>query len=761
MLSLALSAISGSPFSFGRPRRHLELRPRVRHRILTSPCRHLSDSPVRKCSSSRESGNRNVIPQCWNGSDCLDHIEVEILVRTLPSELRDRLFDHPKIDDLLEIVLDIGRKPHANFGVSWEYLQEYTVTAEDLEHVVARVGEFGPDNRAGIEGTLHRVSCIRNRSGVVIGLTLAVGKPVMGPATLLHDILKERKSILILGPPGIGKTTVLRDVARVMSEEMDRKVMIVDTSNEIGGCGNIPHPFIGRARRLQVPNVDEQYNVMIEAVQNHQPQVVMVDEVGRREEADACRSIGERGVQIIATVHGHTMENLVKNPQLVGLVGGIQTVTIGDMTVIKRAGDLDFMKKRKKMIREREGPSPFDVLVEMWSRDEWLIHDVETSVDQIMKGQEVTAQVRSRDSATGAIHQRPMVYAPSSVSQPFNVDAPPSVSQPSKVDAPPIISDSRGDRSAQKVDEHSQKIGVDDVMDGSYEVTEITTPNSMAAYQDGVKAALKELVSASIIIKNLPPQDGAIEELLQATMKTTNKKMRALLSKKRTKNPLLSLPPDRLNEGTSPGPSGLDIVPLIAQLDLWMRGRADKLGRQYSQTQYEYASQFLAVHVIQYSVQYIIDGAVKKASSGAAEKASSGTVKKACSGVSSSKATPEKDTAERARRVAGLEPLLINLVKSRKPGLKGKKLDAAGKDLIENMSARLEELCKNPRRIGSTKAGLKMKEDVQKQVFVEFKKIFNDAGQGVKGVGQKKIEAQALYLTEKSLSVIGSIKNGK
>ena len=237
----------------------------------------------------------------------------------------------------MELVLDLGRLPEARYPDGGELLAELPVTRDDITYVVERVGRFGKDNRAGIERTLHRISAIRNRVGDVIGLTCRVGRAVFGTVDILRDVIEEGQSILLLGRPGVGKTTLLREAARVLADELDKRVIVVDTSNEIAGDGDVPHPGIGRARRMQVPSPDEQHAVMIEAVENHMPEVIVIDEIGTAAEALAARTIAERGVQLIATAHGNTLENLLQNPTLSDLVGGIHAVTLSDEEARRRA----------------------------------------------------------------------------------------------------------------------------------------------------------------------------------------------------------------------------------------------------------------------------------------------------------------------------------------------------------------------------------------------------------------------------------------
>ncbi len=315
--------------------------------------------------------------------------DLELLLAALPLHIRQPLEDINHRDELLEVVMDLGRKPEARYQGREVNLSEREVTLEDIEHVVGRIGTFGGDNRAGIERTLHRISCIRNRAGRVIGLTLRIGRAVFGTISIIQDLVESRQSILLVGRPGIGKTTLLRETARVLADDLHKRVVIVDTSNEIAGDGDIPHPAIGRARRMQVAMPDLQHNVMIEAVENHMPEVIVIDEIGTALEAEAARTIAERGVQLIGTAHGVSLENLMLNPTLSDLIGGIQTVTLGDEEARRRG--------TQKSVLERKAPPTFDVMVEIRDRDKVAVHlNVSETVDAILRGQPVPTQIRER-----------------------------------------------------------------------------------------------------------------------------------------------------------------------------------------------------------------------------------------------------------------------------------------------------------------------------------------------------------------------------
>jgi len=312
------------------------------------------------------------------------------ILEMLPVDLRDSLKIHPDRDALIEVVMDLGRQPEARFHNKAEYLCDRVITAADLQESMTNVGDFGGDNRAGIESTLHRISAIRNRRGDVIGLTCRVGRAVFGTITMINDLVESGKSILMLGRPGVGKTTALREIARVLADDLGKRVVIIDTSNEIAGDGDVPHPAIGRARRMQVAKPELQHQVMIEAVENHMPEVIVIDEISTELEALAARTIAERGVQLIGTAHGNYLENLMKNPTLSDLIGGIQSVTLGDDEARRRGS--------QKSILERKAPPTFEVAVEMQERQKWTVHDeVANTVDMLLRGRQPNPQVRSVD----------------------------------------------------------------------------------------------------------------------------------------------------------------------------------------------------------------------------------------------------------------------------------------------------------------------------------------------------------------------------
>ena len=318
--------------------------------------------------------------------------DLDRLIEILPDRVRKHI-NYGQMEDVIEIVLDIGRTPEVRHaGGRIEYLGSETVNDEDISFITDRIQEFTSDNRSGIPGTLHRISAIRNRQGKVIGLTCRIGRVVTGTIACIKDFCMMNKSILFLGRPGVGKTTKLREISRLVADELAKRVVVVDTSNEIAGDGDTPHPAIGHARRMQVRQPEFQKDIMIEAVENHTPEVIVVDEIGTEAEAQAARTIAERGVMLIATAHGNCLESLIKNPTLSDLVGGIQSVTLGDDEARRRAS--------QKTVLEREKQPTFDIVIEILDRNTLAVYkDTAEAVDYILRGWPIRPEIRKVEKA--------------------------------------------------------------------------------------------------------------------------------------------------------------------------------------------------------------------------------------------------------------------------------------------------------------------------------------------------------------------------
>lgn len=316
------------------------------------------------------------------------HSDLEKLIQVFPDYIKEALQTHPSKSRLVEIVLDLGRRPEGRFLYGTEFLSDKIVSWQDLDYTTKRLGTFSNDNRAGIERTLHRISCIRNREGIIIGLTCRIGRCIVGSIGIIRDLLDSNNSLLILGKPGVGKTTLIREISRVLSDEVEKRVVIIDTANEIAGDSDIPHAGIGRARRMQVSRFENQHNMMIEAVENHMPEVIIVDEIGTELEALAARTIAERGVKLVGTAHGNSLESLIKNPTLSDLIGGIQYVTLSDDEARRRG--------TQKTVLERKALPAFQVAIELNDKNFWTIHErVEDSVDSLLQGQLPKLQTRT------------------------------------------------------------------------------------------------------------------------------------------------------------------------------------------------------------------------------------------------------------------------------------------------------------------------------------------------------------------------------
>lgn len=316
--------------------------------------------------------------------------DLDKLIKVLPPNITGEM-KKLKLDDIVEVVLDIGRRAELrHLDKSIEYLGQEYITQQDIDYVISKIDDFTSDNRSGIPGTLHRISAIRNRKGKVIGLTCRVGRVVTGTINCIEDLVLQEKSILFLGKPGVGKTTKLREIARLLADDLNKRVIVVDTSNEIAGDGDVPHKAIGKSRRMQVLSPERQKDVMIEAVENHTPEVIVVDEIGTEQEAHAARTIAERGVMLIATAHGNILENLIKNPTLSDLVGGVSSVTLGDDEARRRAC--------QKTVLEREKQPTFDIIIEIRDRDTLAVYpNVAEAVDCILREWPVSPEIRKID----------------------------------------------------------------------------------------------------------------------------------------------------------------------------------------------------------------------------------------------------------------------------------------------------------------------------------------------------------------------------
>lgn len=335
--------------------------------------------------------------------------DLELLLNVLPPHLESHMRQINRGSELLEIVLDLGRVPEARFVRESITLNSREVNHADLDYVVSRIGEFTEDNRAGIPRTLHRISCIRNRQERIVGLTCRVGRAVYGTVEIIRDLIESGKSVLILGRPGVGKTTLLRESARILAD--NKRVVIVDTSNEIGGDGDVPHPAVGKARRMQVRTPMLQHEVMIEAVENHMPEVIVIDEIGRELEAEAARTIAERGVQLIGTAHGNSLDNLMMNPTLSDLIGGIQSVTLSDEEARRRG--------TQKSILERKAPPTFDVLIEIQQRDRFTVHhEVAHAVDTVLRGRAPAPEIRTRQADGQVQIEKPITARVNAIREP-------------------------------------------------------------------------------------------------------------------------------------------------------------------------------------------------------------------------------------------------------------------------------------------------------------------------------------------------------
>ena len=441
--------------------------------------------------------------------------DLDAFLAIFPLHVQETLAGRDDRSNLIEVVLDLGRPPQARFPDTELDLGDQEVSDLDLQHIISRIGEFGDDNRAGIERTLHRISAIRNRKGRIVGLTCRVGRALFGTIHIIEDLVLTSKSILLLGRPGVGKTTMLREVARVLADA-GKRVVIVDTSNEIAGDGDIPHPAIGRARRMQVPTPTQQHDVMIQAVENHMPEVIIIDEMGTELEAQAARTIAERGVQLIATAHGNTLENLILNPTLSDLVGGVQTVILGDIEARRR--------RTQKTVLERKAPPTFPILVEIRSWERVAVHqNVGETVDAMLRGAPPSPEIRSVDTIGRVRRSRPAAVEPPTsreeraFRQPAPMESPiPSGNEP----------ESRGAKSTkvlpfgvsrarleQLLRGSSNTIGVEVVQDLQDADVLLTTKNHYRRSSSTLKNAETKGTPIYVLRKNTVPQ---IEQFLRS-----------------------------------------------------------------------------------------------------------------------------------------------------------------------------------------------------------------------------------------------------
>jgi stage III sporulation protein SpoIIIAA len=416
--------------------------------------------------------------------------DLDLLLDILPSRISEVVRELDDSDNLLEIVMDLGRRPKARFVLREAVLSDQEVTYEDIKELTHAISEFDGDNRAGIERTLHRISAIRNRRQEVVGLTCRIGRAVYGTSDIIQDLIESGASILILGRPGVGKTTILREAARILAESA--RVIIVDTSNEIGGDGDVPHPAIGAARRMQVSKPSLQHEVMIEAVENHNPEVIVIDEIGRELEAMAARTIAERGVQLIGTAHGNTLENLLLNPTLSDLIGGIESVTLSDEEARRRG--------TQKTVLERRAPPTFDVLVEIQDRNRIAVQsDVAAAVDALLRGYPLPPEIRYRDDENKIHVQKPALPKVSTAAQ--------ALSRSNKRDTAPF---SRSTAS-QRVQAGDQRIETVEealaIVEGEHQALKAVDIYPFGVARNRLLQAAKQLNVPARIVRNLKDAD--------------------------------------------------------------------------------------------------------------------------------------------------------------------------------------------------------------------------------------------------------------
>jgi hypothetical protein len=313
---------------------------------------------------------------------------LEKMLSIFPDRIKSTLLKHPEKLKLIEITIDLGKIPQARFFSHYEYVSSTAINNSEISKIINSLTKFNNDNRTGINKTLHRISCIKNKDGIIVGLTCRIGRNISGGITIIRDLLETKKSILLLGQPGSGKTTIIREIANILSSENDKRVIVIDNANEIGGGNDITHNGIGYSRRMQVETNKVPEKTMIEAVENHTPEVIIIDEIGTQREAETTQTIAERGVQLIATAHGYFLLNLLKNPTLSQLVGGLEYVTLGDEEAKKR--------NSKKTIIERKGLSTFEIIIELKANNFCVIYEnSELAIDRILKGRNPRFQVRN------------------------------------------------------------------------------------------------------------------------------------------------------------------------------------------------------------------------------------------------------------------------------------------------------------------------------------------------------------------------------
>ena len=310
-------------------------------------------------------------------------------------------------DGLLEIIMDLDRPLLLRYS---EYVEEITdciITAKDLNYALSRVTSFGTDNRAGINGTLHRISRIIGRDGqTVLGLTCRVGRAIEGQERIIQDLLDQGHSILVIGAPGKGKTTMLRSASKYLSDIKHQRVVIIDSSDEIAGSGNVPHPAVGSSRKMPVPFNKSQHDVLIEAVENHYPTVIVIDEISDIKEAESIRTISKRGVAVLGTCHGNTLEDVMENQRLRLLVGGVKDFTIGD----KKASTMPGQFIDNKTIKVRQDEPAFTAVVEILSFDEIRVYtDLSTIIDKKLRGAVVVPELRQMVKGRVVVKQQQIV----------------------------------------------------------------------------------------------------------------------------------------------------------------------------------------------------------------------------------------------------------------------------------------------------------------------------------------------------------------